>query len=313
MASQTKNEGRERPFWNGGRLVETNMDDTWRDREVVIVAETGCDLPRSEAEKLGVYLVPMHVAFGSEERDDGTFPPALIDEYRRSSGRLPSTSASSPGDFRRAFIQARNDYPDRTILHLGYSAKTTAAFANACEAAKQMPGIVHFDTQAVAAAHDSIVRSVAQWIQEKPHATLMDALQKTIALSASMRFGFILGSLDYLKAGGRLSNAAFVGASILHMRPLIEVDEGLLVARKKIQGSMKKACVEMIDAVVGSGSADASSIFFFRSPGLSEEVAEIANGHVAELGCQNPTWYRAGGVTTVHCGPGSIGIGCFSG
>lgn len=41
---------------------------------IILVAETGADIPPGEAERHGVHIVPMHVSFGSETRDDGTFP-----------------------------------------------------------------------------------------------------------------------------------------------------------------------------------------------------------------------------------------------
>ena len=44
-------------------------------KKIVLVAETGCDLPAALAEENGVCLVPMHVSMGEETFDDGSFPP----------------------------------------------------------------------------------------------------------------------------------------------------------------------------------------------------------------------------------------------
>ena len=52
------------------------------------------------------------------------------------------------------------------------------------------------------------------------------------------RVSFIPGNLEYLKAGGRLSNAAYLGATILKLKPLIEILNGKLVATKKFRGAM---------------------------------------------------------------------------
>ena len=45
-----------------------------------LVVETGSDLPAAIAEEYGVYMAPMHAAFGSDNRDDGAFP--VEDIYR---------------------------------------------------------------------------------------------------------------------------------------------------------------------------------------------------------------------------------------
>lgn len=42
-------------------------------KEYIIVAETGSDIPKELANKYEIYLVPMHVTFGEEVKDDGTF------------------------------------------------------------------------------------------------------------------------------------------------------------------------------------------------------------------------------------------------
>ena len=44
--------------------------------DIVIVAESGSDIPASEAAELGVELVPMHVSIGDATIDDGSLDPA---------------------------------------------------------------------------------------------------------------------------------------------------------------------------------------------------------------------------------------------
>ena len=49
--------------------------------KVVLVAESGADIPKEIAEKEGIYIVPMHVTFDGETKDDGTFPASNIIDY----------------------------------------------------------------------------------------------------------------------------------------------------------------------------------------------------------------------------------------
>ena len=42
--------------------------------DIVLVAETGSDIPVETAKQYGIHLVPMHVSFGTITLDDGTFP-----------------------------------------------------------------------------------------------------------------------------------------------------------------------------------------------------------------------------------------------
>ena len=67
-----------------------------QEKKIVLVAETGADIPGSIAERWGIHIVPMHVTFGSETRDDGTFPSEEICAYYDRTGDLPKTSGSTP-------------------------------------------------------------------------------------------------------------------------------------------------------------------------------------------------------------------------
>ena len=67
-----------------------------QERKIVLVAETGADIPRPAAERWGIHIVPMHVAFGSETREDGAFPSEEICAYYTRTGQLPLTPSTPP-------------------------------------------------------------------------------------------------------------------------------------------------------------------------------------------------------------------------
>lgn len=95
---------------------------------IILVAETGADIPPELAQRYGIRIVPMHVSFGSETRDDGTFPPEEICAYYERTGVLPKTSGSVPEDFIRVFDDIHASQPDAQILYLAYSSVTTCSY-----------------------------------------------------------------------------------------------------------------------------------------------------------------------------------------
>ena len=52
--------------------------------KIILLAETGSDIPAETARQYGIYIVPMHVSFGGETLDDGTFSSEEIVEDRKS-------------------------------------------------------------------------------------------------------------------------------------------------------------------------------------------------------------------------------------
>lgn len=70
---------------------------------IILVAETGSDIPRHLAQCYGIHLIPMHVAFGDVTRADNTFSPEEICTYYDRTGTVPRTRAATLEDFEAVF------------------------------------------------------------------------------------------------------------------------------------------------------------------------------------------------------------------
>ena len=85
---------------------------------IILVAETGSDLTPELAAQYNIQMVPMHVAFDSTPIDDGSFHPEKIVAFYQESGKLPTTSGSTPEDFIKAFDEIHAKWPEAQILCL---------------------------------------------------------------------------------------------------------------------------------------------------------------------------------------------------
>ena len=276
--------------------------------KIVITAETGCDIPAAEAAELGVTLVPMHVSLGEKTIDDGELSSAEMLERCRQLGVLPKTSGCMPVDFQRVFDRIHEQDPSAQILHVAYSAVTTCSLESAMTAAEGRDYVATMDTGHVTIGQGLIVRETAAWVRAHPEATLEQARAHAEELSGRVRMAFLPGDLGYLRAGGRLSNAAFVGATLLKIKPVVELIDGRLVATKKLRGSMTSAAVALIDCLALREEFDPSRVVFVKSPGLPEQVQQAASDHARDLGFERVEWYDTGNVITSHCGPGALGV-----
>ncbi|WP_321971096.1 DegV family protein [Paratractidigestivibacter sp.] len=276
--------------------------------DIVIIAETGCDVCAAEAAELGVVLVPMHVAIGDKTIDDGEISGAEMLEECRQLGVLPRTSGCTPGDFAAVYDRIHGKRPEAQILIIAYSAVTTCSFESARTAAEGRDYVHMFDTAHVTIGQGLVVTETARHLAANPDISVEELRAWGEGLARRVRMGFIPGDLGYLRAGGRLSNAAFVGATLLRIKPVIEVVDGKLVATKKLRGSMEKAVVQLIDLLASQGDYDRDLVCFVRSCGLPESVQRAAEEHARELGFAHLRWYETGDVITSHCGPGSFGV-----
>lgn len=276
--------------------------------KIVITAETGCDIPAAEAAELGVVLVPMHVTLGDKTIDDGELSSAEMLERCRQLGVLPKTSGCMPVDFQRVFDRIHEEDPEAQILHVAYSAATTCSLESALAAAEGRDYVATLDTAHVTVGQGLVVRELAAWLREHPEATLEEAREHALDVAARTRMAFLPGDLGYLRAGGRLSNVAFLGATLLKIKPVVELLDGKLVATKKLRGSMASAAIALIDYLALREEFDPACVVFVKSPGLPDQVQSAATEHARALGFERAEWYDTGNVITSHCGPGALGV-----
>ena len=276
--------------------------------DIVIVAESGSDIPASEAAELGIELVPMHVSIGDATIDDGSLDPAEMLEQCRQLGVLPRTSGCMPIDFQRVFDRIHEQRPEAKILYIAYSAVTTCSYESARTAAEGRDYVHMFDTRHVTIGQGFVVTQTARHLAENPDISVEELMAWSEELASRVRMGFVPGDLGYLRAGGRLSNAAFVGATLLRIKPIVELIEGKLVATKKLRGNMEKAAIGLMDHMALQGDYDTDVVYLLHSAGLPDSIQRAAEEHARELGFKSIRWYESHNVITSHCGPGSFAL-----
>lgn len=279
---------------------------------IILVAETGSDVSPELASQYGIQIVPMHVSFDKETLDDGTFPAQKICDYYRSTGKLPKTSGSMPEDFTKKFDEIHEKWPEAKILYLAYSAVTTCSFQSATIAAEERDYVTLIDTKQVSVGQGAIVIEMAKILQANPNMTMEEAVKAVNDLIARAKMCFLPDNLEFLRAGGRVSNVAFLGASILSLHPCIEILDGKLVATKKYRGKMKKVAAQLIEEYSENYHLEKECLWLVYTVGLSEEVRQIVEQTAEKCGFKSLQWIQAQGVITTHGGPAAFGIAGFS-
>ena len=280
-------------------------------KKILITAETGSDISREMAEELGIQLIPMHVSLGNEALDDGSFPPEDVCAYYDKTGKCPTTSGSTPYDFETVYDQLFAEDPDLQILHLAYSAVTTCSY-HSCELAiEEKPyarNVRIVDTKHVSVGQCAVVIGVLGWLAEHPDATLDEAAAAAVKIGEQTKMCFIPDNLDYLRAGGRCSNAAALVGNLLQLHPCIEIIDGRLIAGKKYRGKLCKVAPLLLKEFAAKHNLKKDHLYFINTPYMNVGVREALNAEAAAMGFEKITWVKTGCVITCHGGPGAFGI-----
>ncbi|SEK18826.1 EDD domain protein, DegV family [Carnobacterium iners] len=274
----------------------------------IITTESGSDISPQLAERYGIYVVPMHVTMGSETYDDGSFDVEDIYRFYDKTGTLPKTSGSTPQDFTTVFERIFEEHPGAHIIHVAYSAVTTVSYNSCVIAARELENIHVIDSKNVSGGLTAVVVATAKFVEANPDSTPEEIVAFVEEVRERTRFVFLPQSLLYLKAGGRVSNVAYLGASLLRLHPTIIIENGYLVASKKYRGSYERCLKNAVKDFVTNYSIDPETLTIGGTAGLSQAYKQLGEVTLNKLGYQDPLWFSAGAVISSHGGPGAFGI-----
>lgn len=275
---------------------------------IKLFADSTCDLPLSEIQRMDVDIIPLVVTFGDDAFKEG-IDITTKDLFRlvKEKNMLPKTSAPSPVDFYDAFkpyIEA-----GKTIIYIGLSSKVSTTLQNAKLAADyfEKGSVVIIDSLNLCVGSGALVRQACNYI--KSGMSLDDIILNINKNVPNYKLFFTVDTLDYLHMGGRCSSSEALFGNMLNIKPIISMSVDGLNVWKKTRGK-KKAINLMIEEVI----KDKDII-------LNDEVhvgCTIGNEHERDLikkqlnetaGITKFQDYSIGCVISSHCGEGTVGLG----
>ena len=277
-------------------------------KNFIIVTESGADLPLDLVKLHNIHVLPMHVVMDEMDYLDGSILVTDVYDYYNRTKKIPTTSAINPNEYACLFQKLTEENPGCIIIHISYSSKASCTYQNALIASDDMENIYHVDSLNVSGGEAAIVLKAVELIEKYQDIQPADLIEKLEHFVDIARVSFIPGNLEYLKAGGRLSNAAYLGASILKLKPLIEIVNGKLVATQKFRGGMKRIAEKYMNEYIDKNKIDKEQIYLIYSLGLEEKIKQYIEEIVREKGFKKITWIQTGCVISTHSGPGAIGI-----
>ena len=275
---------------------------------IILTTESGADLPLDWTSKHSVQVVPMHVIMGDKDYLDGALPVEDIYDYYERTKKIPSTTATNVYEYEEFFKQIKTDFPGCVIIHIGYTSKASSSFQNAIIATEELNDIYLIDALNVTGGLAAIVMYAVDIVAKEPTIDPEQLVKKIEAIVPKSRLAFVPGSLEFLKAGGRVSNLAYLGGALLKIKPCIELIDGKLTSTKKYRGNMSTVTEKLIQDYLNQYDIDKGQIYLVYSLGLDEKIKERMTDVAKEHGFENISWIQAGAMISTHAGPGGFGI-----
>lgn len=280
--------------------------------KIIITTESGTDLTQKHAKELGIRVIPMYVALEDGMKADGLFPVTEVFDHYKKTKKIPTTSAVNPNEYMAEFTDLRDRYPDADIVHIAYTSLASSTYRNAALAIEELgdPKIYLIDSLSVSGGIAMICEKTVELTKSVSNgAELKEQLQPWIERA---RVTFLPNTLEYLRAGGRVSNAVYLGGTLLNIKPLIEMKEGKLVATKKYRGPMEKVAFKYFDDFVNENRLDKSLLYLYYVEGFSRDLLDRIREHAVQMGFKTILETTCGCVITCHGGPGALGLAAFA-
>jgi DegV family protein with EDD domain len=241
-----------------------------------IVTDSSSDLVEDDLGLLDVEVVPLTIRFGAEEFTDG-LDLSVEEFYGRmaSSDELPQTACPSPGAFEQAFSRASEAGAEAVIcLNIsGDLSNTVQSAQTASEAVADRIPVHVIDTKSVSSGLGTIVLEAARSARD---ATDVDALLSRIrALIPRTHVFAALNTLENLKKGGRIGGAKAMLASVLSIKPVIDISGGTVHEAGKPR-TRTKAMHMLFDRMVQAGSIEHVAVMHGGAPDIGDFLDLIA-------------------------------------
>lgn len=277
-----------------------------------IVTDSNSGITQSEAEKLGISVIPMPFLIDGEEYfEDINLTQEQFYEHLRGDAAV-STSQPSVASVTELWDKLLKEGCE--IVHIPMSSGLSESCHTAQTLAKEYGGRVHVvDNQRISVTQKQSVFDAMKLAEQGK-----SAAQIAEYLTATKRDSSIYISLDtlkYLKKGGRLTPAAALVGSILRIKPVLQIQGEMLDAFRKVH-SLRQAKQEMVAAIRN----DLATRFAqFRKDGeMTISVAhtdnyaeaEIFRKELEELFPDVPVTYTDPLSLSVSChiGPGALAV-----
>lgn len=278
---------------------------------VRIITDSASDM--SPVEHPALAVLPLSVTFGTDVYMDGIdidhqrFYEMLVER-----DELPKTGQVNPYAFSQAIAEAREAGDEAVIITVG--AKLSGTNQSARTALAEAPGgdVYVVDSNNVTLGERVLVEYALRLVNEGRSAAQIAAAVEAVR-DRVVVIG-LLETLEYLVRGGRLSAAAGAVGTLLNVKPVVAVEDGLIVQLGKARGS-KNGRNLLNQKVEKAGGIDFSMPLALGYTGLSDAVlkkyiedsAALWAGHTeGEL----PV-HTIGATIGTHVGPGAVAVAFF--
>lgn len=278
-----------------------------------ILTDSTADLPQEIVEQYQITVIPLTVLIEGKPYLDRV--DITNEEYYatlRKVDDLPTTSQPSPAVFAEAYEKLAQEGAEEIIsLHLSSDLSGTVQGAGlAAKMVEDKVRVTVIDSRSATMGLGLVVYTAAKAAAEGKKIEEVTELLQTCVQNLDLFF--LIDSLDNLQKGGRIGKAGFLVGSLLNIKPILRLKDGVIHAYEKVRGNKEnKAMDRLIDDFCNKIDMNKP---VYCAAGYCDNK-ELAEYMVAKMQERHPqldvVFMQIGCVVATHIGMGAVGIAFY--
>lgn len=275
-------------------------------KNLKIVCDSLSDIPKELINKYDIEIVPLTVILDGKEYKDGV-DISTDDFYKtlRNTNAYPKTSQATYAQFKEVFEKYTNE--GKSVLYIAGSSVATGTYQSAVMAKNDTEGEIYtYDSKAFSYVIGVLVVRAAQLAEEGKNVDeIMDEIEK---LRDKTKVLFSVDTLEYLQKGGRISSTKAAIGSILNIKPILDMKDGLVAQVCQVRGK-KNVISKMVEIIKEDSGTDFSNdticIGYSDDFKEREKLTQVIKD---EFNPKDIIYFQIGAAVGAHAGPGVTGI-----
>lgn len=280
----------------------------------VIVTDSCASIPEEMLEALDIHSVPYYIHRDSDVlRDMVTIKPEAFYKWLATANERVTTACPGPGDYLTMYTDLAEEHGRSEIVSIHMTSKGSGAY-QAATTARKLARELHPDLRIEVV--DTLNVSMCQgWmVVQAARAALAGAtvdkiLSDITRMIPVTRMIQTADTLKYLYMGGRIGRAKHLVGTLLNIKPLISMEDGLIVSLGQARSRIRAyhMMVEQVESAVSSKGK--IKVAYVHAAAL-EEVEKLRNLIEARLTIAETIITQLSPALGVHTGPGTAGL-CY--
>lgn len=279
-------------------------------KKIKLITDTASDIELSLAKEKNIELLPIYVTLDGVTYKD-RFELTTEEFYSKFENckEFPKTSQVPVSDHYDAFRKYSDDW---SVIYCCISANASGT-AQSANMAKQMILEENPEADINIIKCNSFSYGYGLWILNAADMiadgkTKEEIIEYIETNSANSSIILSVDDLTYLEKGGRIKSSAKVIASVLDIKPILALEDGLIASRDKVRGS-KKVAKKLLDILTEEAKDDYEQTIIIYHVNCPEKAEMLKKLLVENTPYKNTVTVSVGPTIGVHTGTGTMAYG----